>query len=206
MGLLLLSLGCSRNTCLVGLLRYVHFHRVKVLTQSGRAFPINSGHVWKIQFHPLGEFKEGPKVEREPGWTKYPLQTQISYIVLLRILAKGWVWTDPNIWKISHPFSDGPVCLLICTPSSCTFYTILCQLYFLVYTASQLEDREIGWIKKKYRIEHQVLACQMTFGTPRSLSNSVCSSIKWCKITPPWPTEQVGLCPEHMDLQCKNIL
>ena len=102
-----LSLGCVRNTCLMGLLKYVHFNRVKVLSYSGGALPPKDGHIWKIHFHPLWEFKEGSW-----GWggarlNKKPIsKDQIGYTILLRILAHSWVWTDPNIWKVSHRFSD----------------------------------------------------------------------------------------------------
>lgn len=162
--LLLLSLGCLRNTCLMGLWRYVHFRRVKVLSHSGRVFLINTGRVWKIQFHPLGEFKEGPEVEREPGWTKDPFPKKTKSVMQCCLVS----WLNAGFELIQT--SGRSLTRSLTSSISSRLYPQLWYLpcHFMLVIFSCLYSflarvREVGWIKKKYRIASQDLACHVTF-------------------------------------------
>lgn len=202
-GLLLLSLGHLKNNCLMGLLRYVPFNREKVLSYSGGAFLPNNGDMWKIQFHPLGEFKEGPEVAKEPGWTRVPFPQPNSVIqsCLGSWLNAGAELTQTSGRSLTFSLTSSSTSCL--SPSSGTYQTsILSHLY-----SFSGRVREVVWIKRQHMIKRQGLACHVTFGNYlKSPWSPICSAIKWSNVTPAVPTGQVGLCAGHMDLQCKSIL
>lgn len=180
---------CPWVACLMHLLKYVHFNRVEVLSHSRRAFLINSGQMWKIQLHPSGEFKEGPEV--------------------IQSCLVSWLKAESELIQTSGK----SLTLSLTSRITCLYpqlgyspYHFMLVIFSCLYGFSA-RIREVRQIKKKYVIDSQALTCHVTFGYYlKSLWFPVCSSIKWCKITSTLPTEQVGLCGEHMDLQCKSIL